>query len=81
MTKEETKTIWKLAKITWISGSVFWAIENILFLIIEGWHFSATNPIEVYCDKLSSTLWTFALYLTIYSGAYALIGLNKKDNE
>lgn len=79
MNVEETKTIWKLAKITWVSGTIFWAIETILFLIIEGWHFEAISPVEIFCDNLASTLWKMALFLTIYSGVYALCNLNKKN--
>ena len=78
MTAVELKTLWKLAKRFYFVGFVFWVIETIIFLIIEGWHYKATHPIEINCDKIVSNLWTFALNLTAVICVYFLINLNKK---
>ena len=78
MKNKELKTLWKLAKIIWILSFSFWFIETIIFLIIEGWHYKATNPIEIYCDKLVTNGWSFALNLTVFISISFLINLNKK---
>jgi hypothetical protein len=77
MNNTELKTLWKLAKSFFISGFIFWIIETVVFLIIEGWHYKATNPIEINCDKIVSEMLTFALNLTIVNCVYFLINLNK----
>ena len=66
MKAKEVKTLWKVAKQFWISSTAFWLLETIVFLIHQGWHIKATNPIEIYCDKVVVGMWTFALYLTVY---------------
>jgi hypothetical protein len=78
MKNEELKTLWKLAKLFWISGFIFWIIETIVFLIIEGWHWKAKNPIEIYCDKTVSNMWLFALNVTVFICVYLLINLNRE---
>ena len=78
MKNKELKTLWKLAKSFWIAGTVFWIIETIIFLIIEGWHYKATNPIEIYCDEIVSNMWLFALNVTVVTCVYFLINLNRK---
>lgn len=77
MKKSEIKTIWKLAKLTWIGSFIFWIIETLIFLIIEGWRIKATNPIEIYLDKVVFQLWTVALWLTIYCALILIFNLNK----
>ena len=79
MKNKELKTLWKLAKIMWILSFSFWFIETIIFLIIDGWHYKATNPIEIYCDKLVVNMWEFALNLTVFISISFLINLNKKQ--
>ena len=78
MKNKELKTIWKLAKIVWIWSFCFWIIETIIFLIIEGWHWKATNEIEIYCDKIVSNMWIFALNLTIYIFVFVFLNFIKK---
>jgi hypothetical protein len=73
----ELKTLWKLAKSVWILGFIFWLLETIIFLIIEGWHIKATHPIEINCDKIFLHIFEFALNLTIVTSIYFLININK----
>lgn len=77
MEKEELKTIWKLARIFWIVGTFVWLLETIFFLIYEGWHLKATNPIEIFFDKVSTDMLNFAMWLTVVTCVYFLINLNK----
>jgi type III secretory pathway component EscT len=81
MKNKELKTLWKVAKRFWISGTIFWVLETIIFLIYEGWHLKATNPIEKWCDKIVSGMWTSALWMTIYICIGYLINLNKKRSN
>lgn len=30
---------------------IFWILETIFFLIIQGWHWDATTQVEKFCDK------------------------------
>jgi len=78
MKKKELKTIWKLAKSFWITATLIWIIETIIFLIIEGWHYKATNPIEIWIDGLVGSMWNSALLLTVIVCIYYLINLNSK---
>jgi hypothetical protein len=71
------KTLWKVAKSFWITGFIFWLLETIVFLIIEGWHIKATHPIEINCDNIVSYMWEFALNLTVVTSIYFLININK----
>jgi len=77
MKKSELITLWKVAKSFWIGGILFWLLETIVFLIIDGWHIKPINPIEIYLDKIVSEMWRFALYLTVFTSINFLIKLNK----
>lgn len=81
MNKLELKTIWKLAKINWIVGFVFWIIETIIFLIIDGWHLKPIRNSEKWCDELVHNFWTFALSLTIYVAIYLFIDFIKLKKD
>ncbi len=74
----EHKVIWNVTKRLFIIGFVFWLLETIVFLIIEGWHIKATNQIEIYCDEIVVNLWDACCYLAIYIFFHYLIKLNKK---
>jgi hypothetical protein len=78
MTNKELKTLWKLAKILWIGSFLIWGLETIIFLLIEGWHLKATNPIEIFIDKTVVNVWNFALNLSMMIGLFFIINLNKK---
>jgi len=78
MKNKEIKTILKLAKIMWVAGFLFWTIETIIFLLIEGWHLKATSESEIYCDLLVSSLWKNALSVTIFCSIISLLNINKK---
>ena len=79
MKNKELKVIWKLAKSFWIAGFLLWAVETIVFLIIEGWHYKATNPTEIWLDGAVSTMWEFALNLTVVVCVYSLMNLAKNN--
>lgn len=79
MKEKELKTIWKLARSFWITGTLVWILETAIFLIIEGWHLRATNPVEIWLDKAVSGMWTFALWLTICVCVYYVMNLTKRE--
>jgi len=81
MKNKELKTLWKVAKSFWISGTILWILETAIFLLYEGWHLKATNPIEIFLDKTVSEMWTFALSLTIFVCLHYIINLNKKRSN
>ena len=78
MKNKELKTIWKLTKIIWISGTLFWIVEKVMFLIIENWHYKAINPTEIYFDLAVSKFLEYALFLTAWICVNLLINLTKK---
>ena len=80
MKNKELKTLWKVAKLFWFCGTIFWIIETVIFLILEGWHYKATNTIEIYCDEIVLHIWKFALTLSIYICICLLININKKKS-
>ena len=77
MKAQEIKTFWNLAKIFWIIGFVFWILETSIFLIIEGWHWKATHPIEIYCDEIVVNIWTTALNITTFVCVSFLLNIKK----
>jgi len=81
MKNKELKTLWKVAKSFWISGTLVWILETIIFLIIEGWHYKATNPIEIWIDKLVGSTWNFASWLTFLICVHYIINLNRKKSK
>ena len=42
-----------------------WITETVVFLLIEGWHWKATNPIEIRLDQMVSALFTIWFILLI----------------
>lgn len=81
MKNKELKTLWKVAKSFWISGTLVWIVETIIFLIIEGWHYKAINPIEIWIDKLVGNMWNFALWITVLICVHYIINLNRKRSK
>ena len=77
MKNKELRVLWKVAKSFWISATLVWIIETTVFLIYEGWHLSATNPIEKWFDKLVGNMWNFALWLTVLICVHYIINLNR----
>jgi hypothetical protein len=74
---EELKVIWNLAKSISKAGLLLWVFETTSFLVIEGWHFKATNPIEIMLDNCVKYMLSVALFLAGYVGVSMLIKLNK----
>jgi len=77
MKNKELKVLWRVARPTWIGGTLIWIIETAIFLIYEGWHLKATHPIELWFDKLVGGMWTFALWLTVYICVQYIFNLNR----
>lgn len=42
----------------------FWLVETIWFLILEGWHWEATNPNEIIMDK--AVYWMCVVWLVLF---------------
>jgi len=81
MKNKELKVLWKVARPTWIVATLIWVAETAIFIIYEGWHLKATHPVEIWFDKLVSTMWNFALYLTVFICVQYIFNLNKKNIE
>jgi hypothetical protein len=77
MKNKELKVLWKVARPTWIGGTLIWIIETAIFLLYEGWHLKATHPIEIWFDKLVGVMWNFALYLTVFICVQYIFNLNR----
>jgi len=64
-------------------GFAFWLIETIVFLILEGWHYKATNPKEVLCDAIAILVIRIGLFLWFVYAAWIINlihnGLNDPD--
>lgn len=46
-------------------GTILWVLETAFFLFYEGWHITATNPTEIYADKVVRIFWTVGLFLIL----------------
>jgi hypothetical protein len=74
---EELKVIWDLAKSIAKAGLLLWVFETTAFLVIDGWHLKATNPIEIMLDDCVKQMLSVASFLAGYVGVSMLIKLNK----
>jgi len=41
---------------------LFWFIETTFFLILEGWHWTATNHLEIWSDRGVALFFLVAIY-------------------
>lgn len=48
---------------------VFWILETIIFLILQGWHLKATTHAEKICDLVANAgfIVSFALFFVAFS--------------
>ena len=71
---------YKLAKGLAVAGILFWLAETVYFMLLEGWHWRATNPLEVWCDGVVNSCFGgvfFAMMLCLDE----LIGQELKQRE
>jgi len=83
---EKLKTLFKWSEraITYVFW--FWILETVVFLLIEGWHTKATNPIEITLDKIVS--WGLIIWVILLVSAIrellrlaTLLTVEKNGNE
>lgn len=79
MKNKELKTILKLANYVAIGMVILWILETLFFLIIEGWHLKATNPIEIFFDKVVLAMFRIAIFLYCYVGIGLITNLNSDE--
>ena len=60
---------------------LFWLVETIIFLIIEGWHVTATHPVEVFCDGMSVVLFFIAKLLFLLSVVATMISIFEVSSQ
>jgi len=80
MNNQELKTIWKLSKICYIASFLLWIIKTLLFLLIEGWHIKATNPIEINLDKTVENGLKAAIFTTVFFCINTSVNLIRSRN-
>ena len=68
--KNEIKILLGYSKTLFKAAFILWAVETTIFLIIEGWHLKATNPIEVFLDDCVTLLFKVGFFTAIYCAWY-----------
>lgn len=63
----KSKKVFRVGETLISFGFLFWLIETLLFLFIDGWHLKATHPLEILCDAIASFALSTALFLIIYA--------------
>lgn len=53
-------------------GLVLWALETIVFLFIEGWHYKSTNGIEIILDIICQIIMRIGWWAWLLSAASLL---------
>ena len=48
---------------------IFWILETVSFLIIEGWHIKATSDAEILMDKISLIILRIGFLMWVISAA------------
>lgn len=81
MGKKKLKLTLSIARDFAIGGFILWLIETVAFLIIEGWHWKATHPVEIYLDECVSRMWRMALDLTIFAAVVHILTSKKKKKD
>lgn len=59
---EKLKKQWNRATNYLVIGSIFWFIETIVFLCIDGWHIHPIKISELVCDTLVQLLYLVGLF-------------------
>jgi hypothetical protein len=80
MNNQELKTIWKLARTLFITAFIIWFSETSIFLLIEGWHLKATNPIEMFLDKVVENVLHTAIFITCYFAISSAVNLVRSSD-
>ena len=80
MNNQELKTIWKLARTLFITAFIIWFSETSIFLLIEGWHLKATNPIEMFLDKVVENVLHTAIFITCYFAINSAVNLARNSD-
>lgn len=47
---------YKMARSLAVTALLFWALETSYFLAVHGWHWFATDPLEIWADRLVMAL-------------------------
>lgn len=81
MGKKKLKLALSIARSFAIGGCILWIVETIIFLIIEGWHWRATHPIEIYLDRCVLRMWKMSLDLIIFALIVNMLTSKKKKKD
>lgn len=75
MKAKTLKRLWNVAKYVGLLTVSFWILETVFFLVLEGWHWTATNKYEERCDSivLLGGFGCFALTLFVITEITSLI--------
>ena len=60
-----TIRIWAYTKRLSAWTILFWLLETIYFLIVEGWHWKATSKAEIVCDTIVNVAFNIVIILAI----------------
>jgi hypothetical protein len=80
MNNQELKTIWKLARTLFITASIIWFSKTLIFLLIEGWHLTATNPIEMFLDKVVENVLHPAIFIMCFFAIISAVNLLRSSD-
>ena len=61
---KKLRTLFTAQEIVMNIAFAFWLTETTIFLILEGWHWKATNPIEIVLDKIVG--WMLVLWIILF---------------
>lgn len=76
------KKIWKWNGVLARSVTVFWILETLFFIGLEGWHTKANSPAEMICDKVVSVgLWIIIFVFTFVTAQVVGFLVNIIDEE
>ena len=78
---EKLKTLHQTQTVVLKIAFWFWILETVVFLFIDGWHWTAVNPIEIELDKIVSALFLIWVVLLISTIHELLTLVIKSDGE
>lgn len=74
MKVESIRKEWRICKNIMYAGVIFWLAETTFFLVKYGWHYKASMPNEILCDKIVGYILGVA-YVIFFVVAFQMIDL------
>lgn len=78
---KNTILVWTWAKGLSVCMLLFWLLETVYFLIVDGWHWKATSNAEIVCDIIVTVISNIVVILVVVVSVNVLDFLLSPSNS